>query len=166
MEPAATPSGYPRLRISGMPIFPIAAQVAGEEPDIAANKAQAPRLDITSPPGTRVNHLSNASYKSAPALVDAIEAPIIMNIGIERSAKLSSLPNNISGSNSNERKPSKMSRKTAETTSNPVATEIPEKRTNIVARATIAPSVSGSIIFLPQCRKVLRRPLELPRDRQ
>jgi len=61
MEPAATPSGKPRLRISGMPILPIAAQVAGEEPDIAAKSAQAPRLEMTRPPGTRVSHRSSAS---------------------------------------------------------------------------------------------------------
>ncbi len=53
IDPVATSSGYPRLRISGIPIFPIAAQVAGEDPVKAANSAQAPRLETTSPPGTR-----------------------------------------------------------------------------------------------------------------
>ena len=149
IEPAATPSGYPRLRISGIPILPIAAQVAGLEPDIAANKAQAPRLEITKPPGTRVSHLSRASYKSAPARVDAIEEPIMINIGIERSAKLSSFPKSISGINSSERKPSNVMRKPADTISNPMATETPENRTTIVIIATSAPRNNGSIICPP-----------------
>ena len=70
----------------------MAAQVAGDDPDIAANSAQAPKLETTNPPGIRVNQRSNASYKSAPALVDAIAAPIKMNIGIDSNAKLSSFP--------------------------------------------------------------------------
>ena len=61
IDPAATPSGKLRFRISGIPILPIAAQVAGEEPDIAANRAQAPRFETTKPPGTRVNQRSSAS---------------------------------------------------------------------------------------------------------
>ncbi len=36
VEPVASPSGKPRARISGMPILPIATQVAGEEPLNAA----------------------------------------------------------------------------------------------------------------------------------
>jgi hypothetical protein len=36
-----------------MPILPMAAQVAGDEPVKAAKIAQAPRLETTSPPGTR-----------------------------------------------------------------------------------------------------------------
>jgi len=44
-----------------MPILPMAAQVAGLDPDMAANKAHAPRLEITNPPGTRVSHRSKAS---------------------------------------------------------------------------------------------------------
>src|SRR6056300_2064688 len=107
IEPAATPSGKLRLRISGIPIFPIAAQVAGDEPDIAAKSAHAPRFETTNPPGIRVNQRSNASYKSAPALVDAIAAPIKINIGIDNNAKLSSLPNRISGTSSSAPNPSK-----------------------------------------------------------
>src|SRR6056297_262300 len=145
MEPAATESGYPRLRISGMPILPMAAQVAGEEPDIAEKSAQAPRLEITRPPGTRVNHRSNASYRSAPARVEAMEAPMMMNIGMDRSAKLSSLPKKISGMSSSERMPSKMIRNPPETISRPTATETPEKRTTTVTMATMRPSRSGSI---------------------
>jgi hypothetical protein len=36
-----------------MPILPMAAQVAGDDPVSAAKSAQAPRFEITSPPGTR-----------------------------------------------------------------------------------------------------------------
>ena len=37
------------------------SQVAGLDPDMAANSAQAPRLETTSPPGTRANQRSSAS---------------------------------------------------------------------------------------------------------
>ena len=53
IEPVATSSGYPRRRISGMPILPMAAQQAGDEPVSAAKIAQAPILEMTRPPGTR-----------------------------------------------------------------------------------------------------------------
>ena len=145
MDPAATASGYPRFLISGMPILPIAAQVAGDEPDMAENRAQAPRLDTTRPPGTRVSHRSSASYRSAPARVEAIAAPMMMNMGIDRSAKLLSFPKNTSGIRDSDDMPSKTIRKPAETTRRPAATEMPEKRTMIVAKATKAPRDSGSI---------------------
>ena len=78
------------MRISGTPILPIAAQVAGDEPQSAAKIAQAPRFEASSPPGTRYSQRSSASYRSAPARELAIAPPIRMNIGIDRSAKLSS----------------------------------------------------------------------------
>src|SRR6056300_1804039 len=123
----------------------MAAQVAGDEPDIAAKSAHAPRFETTNPPGIRVNQRSNASYKSAPALVDAIAAPIKINIGIDNNAKLSSLPNRISGTSSSAPNPSKMIKNNAETTNNPLATEIPENKMKIVTAATIAPKNNGSI---------------------
>src|SRR3954470_23616892 len=46
IEPVATSSGYPRLRISGMPMRPIAAQHAGDEPVSAAKIAHAPMFEI------------------------------------------------------------------------------------------------------------------------
>ena len=52
-EPAANPSGTPRRIISGTPALPIAAAVAGLEPQIAENTPQDRILAITSPPGTR-----------------------------------------------------------------------------------------------------------------
>jgi hypothetical protein len=48
-----------------MPILPIAAQVAGEEPDRAEKIEQAPMLEMMSPPGTRYSQRSSASYRSA-----------------------------------------------------------------------------------------------------
>ena len=51
MMPAAKPGEYPRLRISGMPALPIAEQVAGLDPAMAANNAQANTLAMPSPPG-------------------------------------------------------------------------------------------------------------------
>jgi len=70
-----------------MPILPMAAQHAGEEPVSAANNAHAPRFEITSPPGRRYSQRSSASYKSFPAGDEPIAAPIITNIGIETSVK-------------------------------------------------------------------------------
>jgi hypothetical protein len=40
-----------------MPAEPIAEHVAGDEPAIAANSAQANTLAIPSPPGTLCNHV-------------------------------------------------------------------------------------------------------------
>src|SRR6516164_8952130 len=61
IDPVATSSGYPRRRISGIPILPMAAQQAGDEPVSAAKLAQAPMLEITSPPVTRYGQPSSAS---------------------------------------------------------------------------------------------------------
>src|SRR3954451_11634511 len=83
IEPVAMSSGEARRRISGMPILPMAAQQAGEDPVSAAKIAQAPRLEITSPPGTRYSQRSSASYRSLPAGDEPMAAPIITNIGIE-----------------------------------------------------------------------------------
>src|SRR5712671_220348 len=85
IEPVAMSSGYPRRRISGMPILPIAAQQAGEEPVSAAKIAHAPRFEMTRPPGSRYSQRSSASYRSLPAGDDPIAAPIITNIGIDTS---------------------------------------------------------------------------------
>src|SRR3569832_1607843 len=82
IEPVATSSGYPRRRISGMPILPMAAQQAGDEPVSAAKIAQAPRLEITRPPGSRYSQRSSDSYRSLPAGDEPMAAPIITNIGI------------------------------------------------------------------------------------
>jgi hypothetical protein len=60
IAPVASPSGKPRSRISGMPILPIAAQVAGDEPDSAANTEQAPMFEMIRPPGTRLSQRSSA----------------------------------------------------------------------------------------------------------
>ena len=63
--------------------MPMAAQVAGEEPESAAKIEQAPMLDMIRPPGTLLSQRSRASYKSRPAGDAATAAPITMNIGIE-----------------------------------------------------------------------------------
>src|SRR5690606_39885337 len=60
MEPVATEFGYPRLTISGMPILPMAAHVAGLDPVIPEKIAQAPILDNTNPPGTLYSQRSKA----------------------------------------------------------------------------------------------------------
>src|SRR6266581_8930287 len=85
MIPAAKPGEYPRLRISGIPAEPIAEQVAGEEPAMAANSAQAKTLATPSPPGTRCSQACSAEYKSWPARDRPIAAPFRMNSGIDNS---------------------------------------------------------------------------------
>ena len=82
--PVAIWSEYPLFLISGIPMVPIAAQVAGLDPLSAAKIEQAPILEITKPPGTLHNHLSNPVYKSFPAGELATAIPIKINIGIER----------------------------------------------------------------------------------
>src|SRR5215472_15296415 len=81
--PDAKPPEYPRLRISGMPAEPIAEQVAGEEPAIAANNAQANTLAIPSPPGIQCIHACRAPYRSRPAGERPMAAPFNMNSGID-----------------------------------------------------------------------------------
>ena len=68
-----------------MPAEPIAEQVAGEEPAIAANSAQANTLATPSPPGTRCNQACSAEYRSCPARDLPIAAPFRMNSGIDSS---------------------------------------------------------------------------------
>src|SRR5258707_7440919 len=82
MMPAAKPPEYPRLRISGMPAEPIAEQVAGDDPAIAANHAQANTVATPSPPGTRCSHACSAEYKSCHAPDLPIAAALKMNNGI------------------------------------------------------------------------------------
>ncbi|MEX2630065.1 MAG: hypothetical protein WD341_09020 [Tistlia sp.] len=69
-----------------------------------------------------------------------------MNIGIDSRAKSLSSANSVSGSQAMARQPlkSKIARKPIATTIRPMATEMPEKSTRIVATATSAPRVSGS----------------------
>src|SRR5258707_14397770 len=83
MIPAAKPGEYPCLRISGMPADPIAEQVAGEEPAIAANNAQANTLAMPRPPGIQCIQACRAPYRSRPAGERPIAAPFNMNSGIE-----------------------------------------------------------------------------------
>ena len=74
---------------------------------------------------------------------------MMMNMGIDSSAKLLSLPKKISGISSSERAPSITSRKPAETIRSPAATETPENSTTMVATATSRPRKSGSISVPP-----------------
>src|SRR5690625_3277170 len=96
MQPDATPLGYPRERISGMPILPIAAQVAADEPDKAAKIEQAPMLEIANPAGTRASHTSSERYRSRPVGDDATAAPMKMNIGMDTRLKLAIACRNVS----------------------------------------------------------------------
>ncbi len=71
-----------------MPALPIAEQVAGLEPAIAANSAQANTLAMPRPPGTRPSHTCIAAYRSWPARVRPIAEPLRMNSGIDSSVML------------------------------------------------------------------------------
>ena len=62
IHPVANLAEYPLFLISGIPIVPIAAQVAGLDPLKAANIEQAPILDTTNPPGNLQSHLSKPVY--------------------------------------------------------------------------------------------------------
>ena len=88
MIPAAKPGEYPRLRISGIPAEPIAEQVAGLEPAMAANNAQANTFAIPNPPGILFIQTCIAAYKSWPALDLPIAAPLRMNNGIDSNVML------------------------------------------------------------------------------
>ena len=68
-----------------MPAEPIAEQVAGEEPAIAANSAQANTLATPRPPGTRCSQACSAEYRSCPARDLPIAAPFRMKSGIDNS---------------------------------------------------------------------------------
>src|SRR3977135_450657 len=82
--PAANPPKEPRLRLSVTPPEPMAEQVAGNDPAIDANNAQANSLATPSPPGTRCSQACRAEYKSCPARDLPIAAPLRMKSGIER----------------------------------------------------------------------------------
>merc|ERR1711991_71737 len=128
---------YPLFRISGIPIVPIAAQVAGLEPLKAAKIEQAPILEITNPPGTLQSHLSNPVYKSFPAGELATAIPIKINIGIESKTNEFNPAKKVSAKTSSIWKPSKVTNRAIETKLKPKAIGIPEKSTNKVKTATI-----------------------------
>ena len=65
-----------------MPELPIAEQVAGLDPAMAANRPQASTTATPSPPGTRCSHVCKASYRSLPARDLPIAAPFRMKSGI------------------------------------------------------------------------------------
>ena len=71
-----------------MPAEPIAEQVAGLEPAIAANRAQANTLAMPRPPGTRPIQACSAAYRSWPARDRPIAAPFRMKSGIDSSVML------------------------------------------------------------------------------
>ena len=58
IHPVASLAEYPLFLISGIPIVPIAAHVAGLDPLRAAKIEQAPILETTRPPGNLHSHLS------------------------------------------------------------------------------------------------------------
>src|SRR3569623_1697737 len=66
-----------------MPAEPIAEQVAGDDPAMAANNAQANTLAMPSPPGILCSQAWMALYKSRPAGERPIAAPFRMNNGMD-----------------------------------------------------------------------------------
>ena len=71
-----------------MPALPIAEQVAGLEPAIAANSAQANTLAMPRPPGTRLHPRVHRGVEILPARERPIAAPLRMNSGIDSSVML------------------------------------------------------------------------------
>src|SRR3982751_2810168 len=71
-----------------MPALPMAEQVAGLEPAIAANSAQVKTLAMPRPPGMRCIHACIAEYKSLPALDLPIAAPFRMKSGMDSNVML------------------------------------------------------------------------------
>ncbi|GAA6202127.1 hypothetical protein NBRC116599_33530 [Aquicoccus sp. SU-CL01552] len=80
--PVASDGWYFAFNISGTAIFDIAAVVAMEEPEAAANKPQAPTLAEANPPGTRANNTRSKSNAPAVSPVFAAINPIKRNMGI------------------------------------------------------------------------------------
>ena len=144
--PAASSGEYPLFLISGIPIFPIAAQVAGEDPHKAAKIEQAPRFDITSPPGTLFSQRSRAEYKSLPAGDAATAIPISKNIGIVTIPKSCNPFQNVSAKRGTLPNPSMAKKKTVETKAKPNAIGIPVASTAKVATTIHKARVKGSIL--------------------
>src|SRR6185437_14862923 len=128
-----------------MPILPIAAQQAGDDPVSAAKIAHAPRLASTNPPGSRYSQRSSASYRSLPAGDDPIAAPIITNIGIDTSVKSLRPAKNVSATTCRAPKPWKIAMKMIDSMPRPNATGAPESSTSSVTTSTIAPCVDALI---------------------
>jgi hypothetical protein len=128
-----------------MPIFPIAAHVAGDDPQRAAKIEQAPRLDKTNPPGTLFNQRSRAEYKSFPAGDAATAIPISKNIGIVTIPKSCKPLKNCSATRGILPKPSIARKKTVETSANAKAIGIPVARTAKVATIIQTESIKGDI---------------------
>ena len=74
---------------------------------------------------------------------------MMINIGIDNRAKLSSLPKNISGIKAKDGAPSNIKINKPETTNKPTPTDMPENNIKMVVMPTKAPNKSGSITFLP-----------------
>ena len=145
MEPVAKSAAYPRRRISGIPILPIAAHVAGDEPVSAENKAHAPIFEITNDPGTLYNQRFKASYKSLPAREEATAAPMMMNIGIDASVKSSSPEKTVSAMYITELKPSDQSMKISAVLPNAKAIGIPVASNSNATAKIRPPSINGVI---------------------
>ena len=69
-------------------VYTMAEQVAGLEPAMAANSAQAKTLAMPRPPGTLLSHAWIAEYRSRPAGDLPIAAPLRMKSGIDNSVML------------------------------------------------------------------------------
>ena len=75
MSPEAKPDEYPRLRISGIPMPPMAAQVAGLDPHMAAKIEQPMTLATPSPPASPLMNLTDIfmsptiTVRKSPAMI-------------------------------------------------------------------------------------------------
>ncbi len=121
------------------------------DPDIAANSAQAPRFEITRPPGTRVNHRSKRLVQVSACARGGDGRAHDDEHRDRQKGKVIQLAEQNFGQQL--QRPHAIERsiiKPVETISSPRPTETPEKsKTRMVQTATTAPSVSGSITRPP-----------------
>src|SRR5438067_10926062 len=130
-----------------MPDEPIAEQVAGDEPAIAANSAQAKTLAMPRPPGTLLSHAWIAEYRSRPDGDLPIAAPFMMNRGIDSSVIEAISSYTFCVMVSSEDAGMKKYMKTVATMPRAKAIGMPENMTTSVAAAYPTPMESALMVY-------------------
>src|SRR6185369_7279981 len=91
-EPTTISAGYPRFSSSGMVILPIVAQVAADEPEIAAKIAEPTTLTCISRPGNGAIHGASPLNMYSEIFDRNRISPIQMKSGSEVNVQLDSEP--------------------------------------------------------------------------
>ena len=79
---------YPYFSSWGMATVPMVAAVAALDPDVAANRAQAPTLECIRPPGSQLTHWVTAEYMRSAMPARSRISPSRMNSGTVRNRKV------------------------------------------------------------------------------